>query len=122
MSSASGINQEELMTKGVSLVAAAVALPEITALEERVNALATIVDSLRFEIEAIKARLDKEKIVLTREVVLLPSDEIKQSVASYLRGKGEAYPSDIADALGISIKQVLAVISTLKEERKVAEV
>ena len=121
MSSATDLDQKELMTKGVSYVAAAVAIPEITLLEDKLNSLARIVDSLRLEIEGIKAKLDKEKIV-PREVVLLPSDEIKESVASYLREKGEAYPSDIADALGMSIKQVLAVISTLKEERKVAEV
>ena len=122
MSSAMSLDQKELMTKGVYYVAAAVAMPEITLLEEKINSLFRIVDSLRLEIENIKAKLDKEKIIPTREVFLLPSNEVKESVASYLREKGEAYPSDIADALGMSIKEVFAVISILKEERKVAEV
>jgi hypothetical protein len=122
MSSATDLDQKELMTKGVSFIAAAVATPEISRLEERINSLVVMVNYLQLQIEEIKTKLDKAKIVPTREVFLLPPDEIKKSVASYLREKGEAYPSDIADSLGISINEVLAVISVLKKERKVAEV
>jgi len=62
-----------------------------------------------------------QNIRIEQEVSPVPSDKIKESVSSYLKQKGEAYPSDIADALGISLKEVLAVISILKEEKKVAE-
>lgn len=122
MSSSTGISQKEVMTKGVSLVAAAVAMPEITRLEDRINNLVVLVAQLHLEVGNLKAKLDEKKTVPTREMFLFPSKEIRESVASYLKEKGEAYPSDIADALGIGIKEVLAVISILKEERKVAEV
>jgi len=122
MSSATDLGQKELMTKGVSYVAAAVAVPEIARLEDRLNSLAAIVDSLVSEIKDIKAELGKGQEVSIREVIRLPSKEVRESVASYLKKKGEAYPSDIADALGMSIKEVLAVISILKEEQKVAEI
>jgi len=122
MSSTTDLGQKELMTRGVSYVAAAVAMPEITRLEERLDSLARIVDSLRLEIEDIKTKLDADRMIPIREVFPIPSNEHIESVTSYLREKGEAYPSDIADALGMSIREVLAIISILKEERKVAEV
>lgn len=121
MYSATNPDQKELMAKGVSYVAAAVVLPDLTILNERINSLANIVYSLRLEIEDIKTQLKSEEKTTIREVFPMPSNEIKESVSSYLKQKGEAYPSDIADALGISLKEVLAVISILKEEKKVAE-
>ena len=109
----STLDQRELMTKGVSWVAAAVINPEISELRNRLNTLERIV-------EKIKAQLDKETTF--GEVFLLPSRETQEAITSYLKKVGEAYPSDIADALSISVKEVLAVISILKEEKKVAEV
>ena len=113
---------KELLTKGVSYISAAVIHPELSELQDRVDSLTLTVNSLRLEIADLKAELQKVKRFPTTEVLPLPPEEIQEAVALYLKKRGEAYPSEIADLLGISVKEVLAVISLLKEQGKVAEV
>jgi len=117
MSSASDIPPKELMSRGVSYVAAAVIHPDIEDMKEQIN-------SLKHEIVVIRRDLEDMKAQLGREAVpeALPSREIMDAIALYLKKEKEAYPSDIADALGISVREVLAALSILKQERKVAEV
>ena len=116
-------DQEEMMAKGVVYIAAAASVPEIASLYERISSLYSIVDSLRSEIVGIKRQLKdiREKSIPITEEFRLVSQEIVESVASYLREKKEAYPSDIADELGISIKQVMSAISILKQSKRVGE-
>jgi len=113
---------KELLTKGVSYISAAVIYPELSDLQDRVDSLTLTVSSLRLEIADLKAELQKVKRFSTTEVLPLPPKEIQEAIALYLKKTGEAYPSEIADLLGISVKEVLAVISLLKEQGKVAEV
>ena len=110
---------KELLAKGVSYISAAVMHPELSELQDRVNSLTLIVNSLRLEIANLKAELEKVKSVSATEVLTLPPKEIQEAIALCLKEKGEAYPSEIADILDISVKEVLAVISTLKEQGKV---
>src|SRR3990170_5617606 len=114
MSSAS-YYEKETMTKGVSLVAAAIAMPEVIRLEERVNSLEKIVNSLRLQIRNMQAQQAMEKTISVKEIIPPPSIETINAVASCLREKGEAYPSDIADKLGIGLMEVFAAISILRK-------
>lgn len=123
MYSATRQEQKELMAKGVSLIAAAVAHPQLSQLEERINYLENAVDSLRLEIASMKHDVEVGMFRSTAaiDVTEPPSSELIDSVASYMKEKGEAYPSDIADALDVSLKEVFAALSSLKEEEKVGE-
>ena len=40
-------------------------------------------------------------------------------VSDYLKSHREAYPSEIADFLGVSIKEVMKSIQVLKNQRKI---
>ena len=122
MSSTIEIDQKEIMAKGVTYVAAAVAMPEIALLVERINSLEFIVRSLIAQIAEMQAELAKRATITIEEKLLPPSNEIKEAVASYLSEKGEAYPSEIANKLGISIREVLSAILVLQKEKKVAEI
>lgn len=121
MSSASEIGQKE-MVKGVTYLAAAVSMPDIVRLENRISSLETTVTSLTVQIAQMQAQLAKKAIFAIEEELPPPSSEIIGAVASYFKDKGEAYPSEIADKLGISVKEVLAAISILQKEKKVGEV
>jgi hypothetical protein len=122
MSSVAEIDYKENMAKGVTYVAAAVTMPEIEQLRNRIISMEAILNSLIVQIANIQAQLAKKETISVEEILPPPSDEVKEAVASYLREKGEAYPSEIADKLGISIKEVLAALSVFQKEKKVAEV
>ena len=122
MSSLPTLNEKEIMAKGVSYIAAAAAIPDIADLYQRIIGLHRIVDSLRSDVDYLKREVkDMRERTLPRQVFPLPSDEIVESVASYLKERREAYPSDIADKLGISIREVMSAISILREAKKVGE-
>ena len=97
-------------------------MPEIALLVERINSLEFIVRSLIAQIAEMQAELAKRATITIEEKLLPPSNEIKEAVASYLSEKGEAYPSEIANKLGISIREVLSAILVLQKEKKVAEI
>jgi hypothetical protein len=121
MSSVSEIDQKQ-MVKGVTYVAAAVSMPEITSLVERMNHLEAVVASLTIQLEHVQAQLNRKVSPPIQMKLSRPKSEIMIAVASYLKKKGEAYPSEIADELGVSLKEVLAAISVLQKEKKVVEV
>lgn len=110
MSTASDYDKET-MGKGVSIIAAAVYTPQVTLLQERVTALEKIVEMLRLQIDI---RQDQQAHI---EIAEPPSTETVNAVAASLRRKGEAYPSDIADELGISLREVLAAIARAQNGR-----
>lgn len=121
MSSTVEIDQQQ-MSKGVTYVAAAVSLPEIARLEDRVSILEAMVKSLTTQLMCLQTQLSERIKFATEEELNSPSAEIMQEVESYFKEKGEAYPSEIADELGVSLKEVLAAICILKKEKKVGEV
>jgi hypothetical protein len=121
MSSTTDIDQKQ-MSKGVAYVAAAVSMPEIIRLENRVSFLEAIVESLTNQIVHLQAQLSEKVVFAIKEELHPPSSEIIDAVESYFKDKGEAYPSEIADKLGISVKEVVAAICILQKEKKVGEV
>jgi hypothetical protein len=122
MSSTSTTN-EEMMREGMTIVAAAVKPPNISYLEERVKELYEIVRFQAIEIASLKKQIISiNKTIFPFQEVSKPSEELIESVATYLKNRKEAYPSEIADALEISIKEVMGAISYLQEKNKVEEV
>jgi hypothetical protein len=121
MSSTTEIDQKEIV-KGVTYFAAAVSMPEIVRLENRLSSLETIVKSLTAQIAYMQAQFSEKAKFAIEEELHPPSSEIIEAVESYFKDKGEAFPSEIADKLGISVKEVLAAICILKKEKKVGEV
>lgn len=115
------IDQKEIV-KGVTYLTAAVSMPAMAKLEDRVRFLEAIVTSLTAEMAKIQTQLAKKATFEVEEELPRSSSEIIEAVASYLKEKGEAYPSEIADKLCVSVKEVLAAISILQKEEKVGEV
>lgn len=122
MSSGSSVQDEELRI-GMNLFAASVIPPTLSNIEKRINELSIVVNSQAIEIAFLKQRLNSiDEARLPLEKISKPSDKMIRSVSAYLKSKKEAYPSDIADALGISIKEVMRSISFLQRMNKVEEI
>lgn len=82
-----------------------------------VNSLTNEVINLKNRVEKVE-REEAGKIIINR----LSPDETIRLVSKYLKEKGEAFPSDIADELGFSIIDVMDAIKILQEEKKIGEV
>jgi len=121
MSSGSAI-QEETMRKGLTLVTAAVSTPGLLYLEDKINDLAITVALQKMEIESLKKELADIKKTIPFKGIRIPDRKVLGSVVAYLKEKKEAYPSEIADALGISVREVMEAISFLHANKKVEEV
>ncbi len=74
---------------------------------------------VRKSIEHFLEEVGEMKIIELRSV---PKTEAKREVWDYLRKKGTAYPSDIADDLRLEYKLVVEIIRELWGEKKVGGV
>lgn len=79
---------------------------------------------LKNELIKINDRVEKLEREEVEEIInnRFSPDETIRLVSKYLKEKSEAFPSDIADALGVSIIDVMDAIKILQEEKKIGEV
>jgi len=68
-----------------------------------------------------------ERLELESGIIEIPKfkinvDDLNESIEKLLSNMKEAYPSDIANELGVSIKNVMEVIEKLEKDKKVEEV
>lgn len=98
--------QYSILRKGASSI-----YPEISILKTELR-------ELRYRVERLEMERAPKEIVVKK----LSPEKTKEMVANYLKGKGEAFPSDIADDLGLSILDVMTALRTLQKEKKVGEV
>lgn len=82
---------------------------------ELTGAYASVSEFVR---ETVRDRLEELKIVTLRE---LPKGKVREEILNYLKNKGVAYPSDIADELRIDYHLVIKVLRELWEEEKIEE-
>ena len=97
--------QDSLSLKGASSI-----YPELDLLKTEIRELQDRVERLEMEREPKEIMVKKFSPAKTKEMV-----------ANYLKEKGEAFPSDIADDLGLGILDVITALKTLQKEKKVGE-
>ena len=97
--------QDSILRKGVSSL-----YPELEILKSEIRELQERVERLEIERES-------KEIVVKK----FSPEKTKEMIANYLKEKGEAFPSDIADDLGLSILDVMTALKTLQKEKKVGE-
>jgi hypothetical protein len=81
-------------------------------------------DLLKNEIKELQDRVERLEMEKEMQEVMVKTfspEKTKEMVANYLKEKGEAFPSDIADELGVSILDVIKALKTLEKEKKVGE-
>lgn len=83
------------------------------------NILKTQIKDLQDRVE----KLESEKGIRFREIAVrtFSPEKTREMVANCLKEKVEAYPSDIADELRLSIKDVMDAIRRLHKEGKIEE-
>lgn len=87
-----------------------------------IEALYPFLNEIKNETNDIKSRLTRIEITLGLEEIpvnVLEVKDIIDKVSDYLKNNKEAYPSEIADFLGISIKDVMKSIQILKHQKKI---
>jgi len=98
--------QDSLMMKGASSI-----YPEMDILKAEIR-------ELRYKVERLEIEREPKEIAVKK----FSSEKIKEMVANYLKEKSEAFPSDMADDLGLSILDIMTALKTLQKEKKVGEV
>lgn len=98
--------QDSMVNKGVYSI-----YPEMNILKDEIRELQDRVERLEIEREL-------KEIVVKK----FSPEKTKKMVAKYLKEKNEAFPSDIADGLGLSILDVMTALKTLQKEKQVGEV
>lgn len=94
-------------------------------LRKGVSSLYPELDVMKSEIRELQDRVERLEIDReSKEIVVkkFSPEKTKEMVANYLEEKSEAFPSDIADNLGLSILDVMKALKTLQKEKKVGEV
>ena len=98
--------QNSILKKGVSSI-----YPEMDILKNEIR-------QLQYRVERLEMEREPKEIIVKK----FSPEKTKEMVGDYLKEKSEAFPSDIADDLGLSILDVMKAIKTLQKEKKVGEV
>ena len=81
-----------------------------------------ILDEMKNRITQLESRLTRVELMLDVQELPTNVSEIQDTlerVADYLKENKESYPSEIADSLGISIKDVMKALQVLQHRRNV---
>jgi len=87
-----------------------------------IDYLFPILNEIKNEITDIKTRLNRIEIKTGITEIPINMSDIQNElnkVADYLKTNKEAYPSEIADYLNLSIKDVMNAIQVLKSQKKI---
>jgi len=98
--------QDSVVNKGASSI-----YPEMDILKDEIR-------ELRDRVERLEIEREPKEIVVKK----FSPEKTKKMVANYLKEKNEAFPSDIADGLELSILDVMIALKTLQKEKQVGEV
>jgi len=90
----------------------------ISSLLPELNILKSQVVDLQERVERLEGEHAFREVIIRK----FSRKKTKEMIANYLRKKGEAFPSDVADDLGLSIVDVMEAMKALKKEKKVEEV
>ncbi len=66
--------------------------------------------------QAVREKLESIEIIEPRNI---PKNKAKEEILNYMKNKGRAYPSDIADALRLDVDLVISVTKDLLKEGRV---
>lgn len=84
-----------------------------------ISSLKQRIRELEFENLQLKNREGGAIKIRCIEVIELPYAEIKQKVLDYYNSHKEAYPSDIANELGLDLEEVFKAVDELEEEGEI---